>query len=82
MMRCLPSTIRNQGVGHALMQKAITWARQKGFPGMMLETQNINVAGCRLYESCGFRLGGFHRHLYGGLHPGTDEIALYWYLLF
>jgi streptothricin acetyltransferase len=48
----------------------------------MLETQNNNVAACRLYESGGFQLAGFDRCLYKGLHPDTDEIALYWYLVF
>jgi RimJ/RimL family protein N-acetyltransferase len=40
------------------------------------------VAACRLYESCGFQLAGFDRCLYQGRHPGTAEIALYWYLVF
>ncbi len=73
---------RGQGVGRALMEHAIAWARSKGFPGMMLETQNNNVAGCRLYERCGFELCGFDTHLYKAVDPGTDEIALYWYLMF
>lgn len=73
---------RRHGVGHALMQKAIQWAKEKGLPGMMLETQNINVTACRFYESCGFQLGGFDSLLYKALHPDTDEIALYWYLWF
>jgi hypothetical protein len=48
----------------------------------MLETQNINVAACRLYERCSFVLGGFDACLYRGVMPGTREIALFWYLLF
>jgi streptothricin acetyltransferase len=60
----------------------VAWARDRQLAGVMLETQNNNVAACRLYESCGFQLGGFDRCLYQGLHPGTHEIALYWYLLF
>ncbi|HSB00999.1 MAG TPA: GNAT family N-acetyltransferase [Anaerolineales bacterium] len=73
---------RGQGVGRALMEHAIAWAKSKGFPGMMLETQNNNVAGCRLYARCGFELCGFDTHLYKAVDPGTDEIALYWYLMF
>ena len=73
---------RRQGVGRALIQRAIEWARDKGFPGIMLETQNNNVAACRLYESCGFELGGFDVYLYKGLNRTIDEIALYWYLMF
>ncbi len=73
---------RKQRVGRALMEQAIDWAKARGFPGIMLETQNINVAGCRLYESCGLKLGGFDTCLYQASLPGTDEIALYWYLIF
>jgi streptothricin acetyltransferase len=73
---------RQQGIGRALITRAIQWAKAKNLPGIMLETQNNNVAGCKLYESCGFQLGGFDRYLYRGITPDTDEIALYWYLVF
>ena len=73
---------RRQGVGRALIERGIAWAKAKGFPGMMLETQNNNVAACRFYASCGFELRGFDTHLYKGSNPATDEIALYWYLIF
>jgi ribosomal protein S18 acetylase RimI-like enzyme len=70
---------RRRGIGRALIQQAIQWANEQQLAGVMLETQNNNLAACRLYESCGFRLGGIDRFLYQGLQPGTDEIALYWY---
>jgi ribosomal protein S18 acetylase RimI-like enzyme len=73
---------RGHGVGRALMERAIEWAKAKGFPGLMLETQDNNVPGCRLYARCGFQLYGFDTHLYKALDPSTDEIALYWYLMF
>jgi len=73
---------RRQGIGRALVNRAIDWARSRQLPGIMLETQNNNVAACRFYERCGFELGGFDRHLYRALHPDTREIALYWYLVF
>ena len=73
---------RRQGVGRRLMEQAIGWARQRELPGVMLESQNINLAACRLYESCGFVLGGFDGYLYRGAMPGTREIALFWYLVF
>jgi streptothricin acetyltransferase len=73
---------RRRGVGRRLMEQAIGWARERGLPGVMLETQNINVAGCRLYESCGFVLGGLDVYLYRGIERDTREIALFWYLLF
>jgi ribosomal protein S18 acetylase RimI-like enzyme len=73
---------RCRGVGHRLIEEAIRWARERGLPGVMLETQSINVAACRLYESCGFSLGGFDGYLYRGIERETREIALFWYLLF
>ena len=73
---------RRQGVGRVLIARVVDWAKSKGLPGVMLETQSNNVGACRLYESCGFVLGGFDEYLYKGLNPATDEIALYWYLIF
>lgn len=73
---------RGEGIGRALMLCAIEWARSRGFSGIMLETQDNNVAACRLYERCGFKLRGFDTNLYKALEPHTDEIALYWYLMF
>jgi ribosomal protein S18 acetylase RimI-like enzyme len=73
---------RRQGVGQALMEGAIHWAQAKGSPGIMLETQSNNVPACKFYESCGFELHGFDTHLYKAINPYTDEIALYWYLIF
>jgi ribosomal protein S18 acetylase RimI-like enzyme len=73
---------RRQGVGRALMERAIAWSKMKGFPGVMLETQDNNVAGCHLYAGCGFKLYGFDTYTYKGLDPSTEEIALFWYLIF
>jgi len=73
---------RRRGIGRAMMQRVVDWAKVRQLPGIMLETQNNNVAACRFYENFGFRLYGFDTHLYKGLNPATDEIALYWYLLF
>src|SRR5512143_1774736 len=35
---------RRQGVGRSLMMHAIEWAKSLGLPGLMLETQDLNVA--------------------------------------
>jgi ribosomal protein S18 acetylase RimI-like enzyme len=73
---------RRHGIGRALMQKAVDWAKGRHLPGIMLETQDVNVPACRFYEKFGFTLRGFDTHLYKGLNPSTNEIALYWYLIF
>ena len=73
---------RRRGVGRRLIAQAIHWAQERDLPGVMLETQSINAGACRLYESCGFVLGGFDNHLYRGIERDTREMALFWYLLF
>ena len=44
---------RRSGVGRALVQQAIEWSQAERLAGVMLETQNNNVAACKLYERCG-----------------------------
>ena len=64
------------------MEKAVEWTKSLGLPGIMLETSNINVAACQFYEQFGFKLGGFDRFLYLATLPDTEEVALFWYLIF
>ncbi|MFT3890083.1 MAG: GNAT family N-acetyltransferase [Anaerolineales bacterium] len=73
---------RGMGIGHQLLERGIQWARDNGYPGVMLETQDNNVHACLLYQSCGFVLGGFDRNVYKAINPDTKETALYWYLIF
>jgi streptothricin acetyltransferase len=72
---------RGKGVGHALMTRAIAWAKQQNFPGLTLETQDNNVPACKFYEKCGFVLGGLDLYAFRNL-SNSSEIALYWYLIF
>ncbi|MBL8098115.1 MAG: GNAT family N-acetyltransferase [Anaerolineales bacterium] len=71
---------RGLGVGKSLIAEAVRWSKEKRFPGIMLETQDDNVAACKLYQSCGFILGGFDKFTLKNFKP--NEIALFWYLLF
>lgn len=73
---------RGLGIGRKLLERGIQWARENGFPGVMLETQDDNVPACMLYQSCGFVLSGFDRNVYKAINPHTKETALYWYLIF
>ena len=73
---------RGLGIGRTLVERGIQWARENGFPGVMLETQDDNVPACMLYQSCGFVLGGFDCNVYKAINPDTKETALYWYLIF
>lgn len=73
---------RGKGIGRALLTRAIEWAKQQGFPGVTLETQDNNVPACMLYEKSGFVLSGFDLYAYRNFPESRDEIALYWYLIF
>ena len=73
---------RGKGIGRSLLTHAIDWAKHQGFPGITLETQNNNVPACKLYEKCGFVLGGFDSYVYKNFPENQGEIGLYWYLIF
>lgn len=47
---------RGQGVGSAAVQGALDWFREQGAQTAEVGTQMQNVAACRLYEQCGFRM--------------------------
>ncbi|RBL69003.1 GNAT family N-acetyltransferase [Pseudomonas sp. MWU13-2625] len=73
---------RRHGVAKALLDVAQFWSRKKKLPGIMLETQNNNLGACRLYERCGYEIGGIDHLRYRGIDPNTAEIVLFWYRLF
>jgi len=73
---------RRHGVARALLDVAQFWSRKKGLPGVMLETQNNNLGACRLYERCGYVVGGVDHLRYRGIDPQTAEVAIFWYRLF
>jgi ribosomal protein S18 acetylase RimI-like enzyme len=73
---------RLHGIGKELISYAKRWAQDRNLAGITLETQDNNVGACKFYESCGFQLRGFDTYLYKGINRETDEIALYWYMIF
>lgn len=77
---CVSRSSRGQGVGTALIQKAVEWAKKSDLNGLALETQDNNLLACRFYAKCGFIIGAVNTMLYKNF--GTDEIAVFWYLKF
>lgn len=71
--------VRRRGAGSALMRQALEWAREHGYPGVMLETQDTNVIACRMYLRYGFVLGGCDRFHYANEPDLAHETALFWY---
>jgi len=80
---CVSRTARGQGVGTALIQKAIEWANSANLDGLALETQDNNVLACRFYAKCGFSIGGVNTMFYKNFSkPYCDETAIFWYQKF
>ncbi|MEF2248094.1 GNAT family N-acetyltransferase [Paenibacillus sp. IITD108] len=73
---------RGHGIGRKLIEQAKRWAKNGGMPGIMLETQSNNVNACKFYKSCGFVIGGLDHYLYQGIYKNSNEIAIFWYLIF
>ena len=68
--------VRGKGIGSRLVRSSEAWAISKGCRQLKVETQNINVLACRLYQGQGFVLKAIDRLAYPEL-PG--EIQLLWY---
>lgn len=67
---------RRQGVGAALFRAAEKWAVSRGARMLKVETQNINVPACRLYEAMGCVIGEVDRDAYPDL---PHEVQILWY---
>ncbi|MFU1798727.1 GNAT family N-acetyltransferase [Paenibacillus azoreducens] len=72
---------RQKGIGSALMEKAVDWAKQNKFIGLMLETQDVNVSACRFYAKNSFIIGAVDNMLYSNF-PTANEKAIFWYYKF
>lgn len=71
---------RGQGIGRALFQRAVTFARERSCSQLKVESQNVNVRACRFYAAQGCRLGAIHRYAYAGEPEVAGEVMLLWYL--
>ncbi|MFJ8531539.1 GNAT family N-acetyltransferase [Bacillus sp. NPDC094106] len=67
---------RQNGVGTALLEKAVEWAKQNNFVGLMLETQDVNISACRFYARRNFVIGSIDTMLYSNF-PTANEIAIF-----
>jgi ribosomal protein S18 acetylase RimI-like enzyme len=74
----LDTAIRGQGVGRALWERAVDWARRQGYRALMLETQTNNVPACKFYAAMGCRLEGIRDMLYTNHDIERSEVAIFW----
>lgn len=72
--------VRGRGVGAALFQTAVGWARRRGCRQLKVETQHNNVAACRFYARQGCQLRGVVRDAYADHPDVAHEVMLLWYL--
>jgi GNAT superfamily N-acetyltransferase len=68
---------RRRGVGSRLFSAATSWAKERGYLALEIETQNTNVAACRFYARNGCKLQAVHFHAYSAF---PDEAQLIWRL--
>jgi len=68
---------RRRGIGSQLFKASVGWARGQKCRELHVETQNINVPACRLYQRQGCRLRSIDRFAYQGF---LDEIRMIWSL--
>lgn len=72
---------RRQGVGRALMTRAVQWAREHGFRYLVIETQNVNLPACRFYAASGAELIEIRRFGYADCPNVAEEAMLIWQLM-
>lgn len=69
---------RKRGVAKALMEKAKTIAKEKGYSGIYTQGQDDNLGACLFYIKAGFHIGGFDSNVYKGTkQEGKSDIIFY-----
>ena len=71
---------KQQGLGHALFQKAVEWSSAQGMTRLKIECQNNNVPAVKFYHKQGAVLGGVDEYAYYNDPYAQGEIQFIWYL--
>jgi GNAT superfamily N-acetyltransferase len=66
---------RRRGIGRALVERALEWAREHGATRVILWVTETNEPALRLYEACGFERTGECQPLPSD--PSRNEIAMH-----
>ncbi|MGE5689246.1 MAG: N-acetyltransferase family protein [Pseudomonadota bacterium] len=69
-------THRRQGIGRALMEQAVAWARESGVRKLELHVFPHNEAAIALYESMGFEREGYRKAHYRREDGYQDAILM------
>lgn len=68
---------KGQGVGRALVDAAIHYAKLKSARCLFVETQNVNYPAIQFYRKIGFEFCGFDTSLYNPADVSINETAFY-----
>ena len=71
---------RGQGVGRALLEAAVKWARGRGMLALWVEPRADAAPAIEFYLRNGFRLSGFNDHLYSNADEEPGQQTLYMHL--
>jgi RimJ/RimL family protein N-acetyltransferase len=68
---------RNRGIGRAMLQDALAWARGSGFVHRIeLHAFTRNEGALRLYRSFGFEIEGRRRHVFRKDDEWIDDVTM------
>lgn len=73
-------TYKRQGVGQALFDMAVEWARNEGHTQMKIECQNNNIPAVRFYHKQGAVLSAIDEYAYYNELRYRHETQLIWFL--
>ena len=68
---------KGQGIGRALLEGAMAYARSREMRCLWLETQTSNHPAIGFYQRAGFAFAGLNTMLYDPTEVAPDEVALY-----
>jgi ribosomal protein S18 acetylase RimI-like enzyme len=71
---------KRHGVGNALFQAAVAWAKSEGLTQMKIECQNNNVPAVNFYHKQGAILGSIDEYAYYNDPYAKNEVQFIWYL--
>jgi ribosomal protein S18 acetylase RimI-like enzyme len=74
----LDTAIRGQGIGRALFERAVAWARRYGYRALVCETQTNYAPACKFYAAMGCELDGIRATLYTNRDIERNEVAIFW----
>jgi GNAT superfamily N-acetyltransferase len=74
------ASVRGRGVGRALVDSVVAYARDVRSWCVWAETQNTNYPAVQFYRRCGFQLCGLDERLYDPETQSIDETALFFAL--